>query len=206
MYLRLSVLLSLIASSEESVLIWHTNRVNSGQFDCLHYSNDTEHAESVPFCRRPSFIEPDDSPSPYKTCQNNGSYHTFTELAINEIQPEQLIIWNSGIDVLDTYATFLDYVSRWGSAGMINESHQLHRVGICNCSGTSSTYFGRWCEYQLLSSVNFQTAVDHQYALKEEFQIGSQLFGNVTCYISFPECDSGPVCLDWRHICDGRFL
>ena len=203
---RLLLPLMLISPSAEVVLIWQTNGVHSDQFDCVHYSNDTEHAESIPFCRRPSFVETDDGRAPYQACQNKRSYHSFAELAMNKTQPEHLLTWNSAIDVLDAYATFLHFSSGWGSASMTNQTQHLDTVGICNCSSNGSSYFGRWCEYELLSSVSFPEAVDHQFALKEQNEIGSQWFGNLTCYISLLECDPGPVCLDWRQICDGRIV
>ncbi len=45
----------------------------------------------------------------------------------------------------------------------------------------------------------------YQSYLKKKYQIGSQLFGNTTCYKTSFECDYGLMCLDWRHICDGKY-
>jgi hypothetical protein len=36
-----------------------------------------------------------------------------------------------------------------------------------------------------------------------DINVGSQLHGNRPCYITLV-CDSGLMCLDWRHICDGK--
>ena len=52
-------------------------------------------------------------------------------------------------------------------------------------------------------------AIRKQFQPLEEFlmssgkiHVGSQLHDNRPCYVTL-KCDSGLMCLDWRHICDG---
>ena len=73
---------------------------------------------------------------------------------------------------------------------------------ICNC--TKSGTFGKFCEYQF-SNDTFEDTIKYQFHLKRKYQIGSQLYGNTTCYKPSFDCDSGMRCLDWRDICDGMF-
>ncbi len=74
---------------------------------------------------------------------------------------------------------------------------------ICNC--TKPGTFGILCEYQF-SNNTFEETMIYQSYLKKKYQIGSQLFGNTTCYKTSFECDYGLMCLDWRHICDGKYF
>jgi hypothetical protein len=80
---------------------------------------------------------------------------------------------------------------------------------ICNCTNLSS--FGKFCEYEFYNnSTSFGDALTKQFQPLGQFtvdtgkiHVGSQLHDNRPCYITWT-CDSGLMCLDWRHICDGK--
>jgi len=91
-------------------------------------------------------------------------------------------------------------------------SNNLLDVGdnyICNCTNPAS--FGKFCEYELYgSSTSFDDAITKQFEplinaskYSGNMYVGSQLHDNRPCYITW-RCNSGLMCLDWRHICDGK--
>lgn len=85
-----------------------------------------------------------------------------------------------------------------------NSSLDVGDEYICNCTHLSS--FGKFCEYQFYgSSLSFDAEISNQFKPLEHssINIGSQLHGNRPCYMTLI-CDSGLICLDWRHICDGK--
>ena len=74
---------------------------------------------------------------------------------------------------------------------------------ICQC--TKPGTFGQLCEYELITAKQgFEQTLEYQFTLKSEHRLGSQLYGNITCYKPSFECDYGLLCLDWRNICDGE--
>ncbi|CAF1225026.1 unnamed protein product [Didymodactylos carnosus] len=74
---------------------------------------------------------------------------------------------------------------------------------VCNCSKYGT--FGEHCQYELITAKDsFEATVKHQFNLKSQFILGSQHFGNITCYHPHLKCDSGLLCLDWRNICDNK--
>jgi hypothetical protein len=74
---------------------------------------------------------------------------------------------------------------------------------MCNCSlGT----FGKFCEYEFMTTNTFEDAIDYQFQLKKKYRIGSQLWGNITCYTTLNNCNSGLRCLTWHNICDGKYF
>jgi hypothetical protein len=84
-----------------------------------------------------------------------------------------------------------------------NELDVAENNFICNC--TKDGTFGLLCEYELLTiKGSFEKALEYQFKLKSKHRLGSQLYGNITCYKSSFECDYGLLCLDWRQICDGN--
>ena len=93
------------------------------------------------------------------------------------------------------YARYLSL----NSSGMAAEENSL-----CRCLDPSS--FGKFCEYRY-----FYDATSFDQLLKKLAEkltadgknIGSQLHENRPCYETF-QCDFGLMCLDWRHICDGK--
>jgi hypothetical protein len=90
-----------------------------------------------------------------------------------------------------------------------NNSFDVGDEYICNCTNLSS--FGKFCEYQFYGgSTSFNETITKQFKPIENgfneygpINIGSQLHGNRPCYMTL-RCDLGLMCLDWRHICDGK--
>ena len=74
---------------------------------------------------------------------------------------------------------------------------------ICNC--TSNT-FGKFCEYEFMTMDSFDDAIQYQFDLKLKYRNGSQLWGNITCYMTLTNCYFGRRCLTWHNICDGKYI
>jgi hypothetical protein len=85
---------------------------------------------------------------------------------------------------------------------IIYRSNETTENFICNC--TKPGTFGILCEYHF-SNNTFKHTIKYQFDLKDTYRIGSQLFGNTTCYNTSFHCDHGMRCLDWRDICDRMF-
>lgn len=84
-----------------------------------------------------------------------------------------------------------------------NESVSTENDVICNC--TKDGTFGPLCEYELMTAKeSFEKTLEYQLTLKFNHRLGSQLYGNITCYKTSFECDYGSLCLSWGHICDGK--
>jgi hypothetical protein len=73
---------------------------------------------------------------------------------------------------------------------------------ICNCS---SNTFGKFCEYEFMTTNTFEHTIQYQFDLKAKFRNGSQLWGNITCYTTLTDCYYGLRCLTWQNICDGKY-
>jgi hypothetical protein len=57
-----------------------------------------------------------------------------------------------------------------------------------------------------MTTNTFEDAIDYQFELKKKYRIGSQLWGNMTCYTTLTNCYSGLRCLTWHNICDGKYF
>jgi len=178
--------------------LYDTNNYDETQaYDCIYYDgdgvlfvNNMESIQSIKYCIRPiEFVSIERNYS--LGCLNGGILLSFDVLKEYNMTAQELLRWNSGVNVIDQYHAYLD------NSRFYRETEQLF---ICNC--TNNRTFGVLCEYQFSQS-SFEETVLSQYGKKLRYPLGSQLFGRTTCYqTSFP-CDYGKVCLDWRHICDG---
>ena len=159
------------------------------KFDCLY---DTHIAgEEIPYCQRPDEIF---SLIRNQThCENDGEKRSFRDLLDEDIEPSEVVKWNSSIEMADLYAHL--YYNH--SAITENDDHF-----ICRCTRMGT--FGKYCEYQLTGeATEFTETIKGQFYQK---QIGdpwnTQRYADILCYQTLL-CLSGPLCLDWREICDG---
>ena len=73
---------------------------------------------------------------------------------------------------------------------------------ICQCSLDT---FGKFCEYEFTTKHTFDETIQYQFYLKKKYRIGSQLWGNITCYTALTDCYFGLRCLTWQNICDRKY-
>jgi hypothetical protein len=133
-----------------------------------------------------------------QTCHNNGVLKSFKELSHLNISASDVLRWSSSMEQTDRYSKYLS-----------NNSFDVGDEYICNCTNRSS--FGKFCEYQFYGgSTSFNETITKRFKPFKNgvdeygpINIGSQLHGNRPCYMTL-KCDSGLMCLDWRHICDGK--
>ncbi len=177
------------------ILLYHTENAPSVQYyDCVYYTHAEiqNNVQGVKYCRQlneTQSLQRDFNQS----CYNGGKLWSFEELALNNISASDVLQWSSSMEQADRYSKYL--------------SHALLDVGdnyICNC--TDRVSFGKFCEYQFYgNSISFDDAITKQFEPRKNVKInvGSQLHNNRPCYTTWT-CDSGLMCLDWRHICDGK--
>jgi hypothetical protein len=177
----------LLPFSNGYVLIYHTENSPSVQyFNCIYYKD-------VKYCHQ--VVTP--IPVQYDfngICLNDGYFRSFSELVLLNVTVSDVLQWSSSIEQADRYAKYL-----------LDGSLDPKDNYMCNCTNPST--FGKICEYEFFyGSTSFDEAIMKQFKSREDtkINIGSQLHGNWPCYLTF-ECDMGAICLDWRHICDGRF-
>jgi hypothetical protein len=113
------------------------------------------------------------------------------------ISVADVLQWSSSLEQTDRYPKYLS-----------NNSLDIKDKYICNCTNPSS--FGKFCEYKFYGgSTSFDDAITKQFQPlvftknSGKIHVGSQLHDNRPCYTTWM-CESGLMCLDWRHICDGN--
>ncbi len=187
--------------SNSYVLLYHTeNSLSVQYYDCIYYTRSEikNNIQGVKYCRQLNESQPlyrDFNQS----CYNGGVLWSFKELSLLNISVSDVLQWSSSMEQLDSYSKYLS-----------NNSLDIGDKNICNCTNPFS--FGKFCEYEFYDDSNsFDDAIIKQFEplirsinmTTDPINIGSQLHGNRPCYITLV-CNSGLMCLDWRHICDGK--
>ena len=189
----------LLTFSNPYVLLYHTENSPSVQYyDCIYYTRlkIQDNIQDMKYCRQlneSQTLQRDFNQS----CRNNGQLWTFEKLSFFNISPSDVLQWSSSLEQTDRYSQYLS-----------NKSFDMNNAYICNCTNPST--FGKFCEYKFYGdSISFNDAIRKQFQPLEHFlmssgkmHVGSQLHDNRPCYVTL-KCDSGLMCLDWRHICDG---
>ncbi len=186
--------------SHSYVLLYHTENSFSMQYyDCMYYTRSKmqDNIQGVKYCRQMNESQPLNRDF-NQTCHNNGVLKSFKELSHLNISASDVLRWSSSMEQTDLYSKYLS-----------NSSFDVGDEYICNCTNLSS--FGKFCEYQFYGgSTSFNETITKQFKPIENgfneygpINIGSQLHGNRPCYMTL-RCDLGLMCLDWRHICDGK--
>jgi hypothetical protein len=186
--------------SNSYVLLYHTENSPSVQYyDCAYYTQlaHLNNIEGVKYCRQLNESQPLQRHF-NQSCHNDGHLWTFEKLFHFNVSASDVLQWSSSLEQTDRYSKYL-----------FNSSVDMKDEYICNCTNPSS--FGKFCEYKFYgNSTSFFDAVTEQFRPFERFSmdfssihIGSQLHDNRPCYVTWT-CNSGLMCLDWRHICDGK--
>jgi hypothetical protein len=132
-----------------------------------------------------------------QSCHNGGILWSFKELFLLNVSASDVLKWSSSMEQIDHYSKYLS-----------DRSRDVENKSLCNCTNLSS--FGKFCEYKFYDdSTSFGDAMTSQFEPLEntdtatgDINVGSQLHNNRPCYMTLI-CNSGLMCLDWRHICDG---
>lgn len=182
------------------VLIYNTQNSPSVQYyDCIYYTRSeiVNNIQGVKYCRQ---LNKSQSLERHfnQSCHNGGQLWTFEELSTLNVSARDVLQWSSSLEQTDQYAKYLS-----------NNSFDVKDNYLCNCTNPSA--FGKFCEYLFYgNATSFDNAIAKQFQPLENYigdsgniPIGSQLHGNRLCYITWT-CNSGLMCLDWRHICDGN--
>ena len=153
-------------------------------YDCVLF-------QSLYYCRRPTLpinLTRDHYP---ESCQiNGGQLHTFSELRAKRINTSIILHqWRSSIERVEQYSRYLIHSTANGDDGY-----------ICQCIDSAS--FGKNCEYQLPVGNTFQETLDWRLITRQENPNQVQIHGDIVCHTTLT-CNSAPLCLDWREICDG---
>jgi hypothetical protein len=178
------------------ILIYHTEDSPLVQYyDCIYYTRSTiqDNIQGVKYCRQLNVSQPLHR-NFNQSCQHGGVLWSFEELSFHNVLVSDVLRWSSSIEQTDRYSKYLS-----------NRSFDVGEKYICNCTNLAS--FGKFCEYEFYGgSVSFNDAITKQFEpLKNvDINIGSQLHGNRPCYTTLT-CDSGLMCMEWRHICDGKY-
>jgi hypothetical protein len=178
-----------IASSR--ILLYNTEENSlTDRFDCL-YQTQQKTKQEISYCQRL------DEPLPLMRsqggCENDGVIRSFRYLLDEDIEPSEVLHWSSSVEMADLYASV--YYNR----SFLDDNHQPF---ICQCTRMGT--FGKYCEYQLThKATEFGDAIVAQFLQKEnDGSWNTQRYGSILCYQTL-SCDSSPMCLDWREICDG---
>lgn len=182
--------------------IFDTNRVagSDGTFDCLirshgqldsygsTYQISPEPLYLAPhrYCRRSTLLHEQHIPPSENLTITNHTVFTFDDLRLMNITHSQLHKWYAPIDIIE------DYLSGEQTGFFVNCSDPL--------------WFGSTCQYTFDSDEDLDSLIDERFYAKDTLPIDLSSFTNGTCYeISNTSCES-ILCLDWREICDGKFL
>ncbi len=186
--------------SNSYVLLYHTENSPSVQYyDCMHYTRSKleNHIEGVKYC-----LQLNENQSLHRdfnqSCHNDSILRSFEELSLLNVSTSDVLRWSSSMEQVDLYSKYLS-----------NNSLDFEDKNICNCTNPYS--FGKFCEYKFYGNhTSFGEAIMKQFeplldssTAFGDINVGSQLHDNRPCYITL-KCDSGLMCLDWRHICDGK--
>jgi hypothetical protein len=182
------------------VLLYHTENSPSAQhYDCIYNTRSKvqSNIQGVKYCRHFNESQPLERDFS-QSCHNNGQLWSFEKLSFLNVSTSDVLQWSSSLEQTDLYSKYL-----------LNKSLDMTDEYICNCTNPSS--FGKFCEYEFYGDRNsFDDAITKQFQPLESYNmkngkiyVGSQLHENRPCYRTWT-CDSGLMCLDWRHICDGK--
>ncbi len=182
------------------VLVYHTeNSLSMQYYDCMYYTAAQigGASQGVKYCRQVNetqSLQRDFNQS----CHNGAIRWSFEELSLRNVSTADVLQWSSSMEQTDRYSKYLS-----------NSSLDLGDDYICNCTNLAS--FGKFCEYEFYyGSTSFDMAIEKLFEPLKKVEtyfdsilFGSQLHNNRPCYTTWT-CDSGLMCLDWRHICDGK--
>jgi hypothetical protein len=187
----LPVYVLILSIAQSRILLYNTeDNPLTDRFDCIYHTQQ-QTGQEIPYCLRP-----DEQMSLIRSqtrCENDGEKRYFRRLLDEDIQPSEVVQWSSSVEMADLYASV--YYNR----SFLNGTDQLF---ICQCTRMGT--FGKYCQYQLThQATQFSETITAQFDQKKnDGSWNTQRYGSILCYQTL-FCDSSPLCLDWREICDG---
>ncbi|CAF2261159.1 unnamed protein product [Rotaria magnacalcarata] len=172
------------------------------QYDCLFYRVRHEKLafqelsniidNTIPYCFRP-----DNETEMFSSDLTNLSdrIFTFDELRRHNITTQQLLSWSAPIDLVEQYQFYLDE----SNSSLSLLSNEL----FYNCT---KPWFGLRCQYsfEFSEELSIYNIVEAEFSRKASYSESSKMLITLPCYVHL-KCDrGGPLCLDWREVCDGR--
>lgn len=199
--LKIFLLLNFVPSQEADILrVYRTfrSRFNLNDHTCIY---DMRTNALRPYCFRTAYMEDENAQDDKLSC--NDQQFTFQNLRDDGITGLELWNYNTPVDVIDAYQTFLD----------LNITTTTHTNVFCNC--TNPLTFGVNCEYMtklLETKTEFEEQlldeISHEQSQSYVVDDGSSDIASVTRYVDpIRPCtdERGTiVCLQWSNICDGE--
>ena len=185
------------ADADHSLYYSDQRRTSYPIFDCVYAylvdsgremaSRYVRNQYLIPYCRRPDPDDDDDKREPYPRSGDHISRRvSFDELKNDDVDSDQLLLWNSPIDMAERYAM------------NVNSFDVFH---VC-----SPPWFGSQCQYRFDTMSNVSVGDIVRATFKDyHYDIGNNTQGS--CYRFVDGCHdqrTWPSCLDWRQICDGE--
>ncbi len=107
-FLWFLLIFGLLNSNTTSVLLFDTEDAPSIQaYDCIYYTNITAaNNETIPYCIRTQESTLLNRSFVIRTCENSGKEWTFKSLKEMNVSPNEVLKWNSSIEMVDKYAAY----------------------------------------------------------------------------------------------------
>ena len=84
------------------------NAVDIQSYDCIYYTNTTAgNNETTPYCIRTKESVSLNRSFSSSTCQNSGQEWSFSDLKEMNVSQDEVLRWNSSIEMTDRYAAYL---------------------------------------------------------------------------------------------------
>ncbi|CAM4828436.1 unnamed protein product [Rotaria magnacalcarata] len=179
----LQVVCFLCAFVELESILYDTD---SFLFDCLHYlPSNSQIPNKIKYCIRSAN---DQNLAITDILNVPHPNFTFDELYRLNVTSHEVLLWSSSIDLAERYQ---DYIDQPMKSNRVNEL-------LFNCT---SPWFGSYCQYSFEIDSNYSEA---KLSVLPKVYIVNAIIHS-TCYVLL-KCDrgAGPMCLDWREICDGH--
>jgi hypothetical protein len=107
--LWLLLIFDLLKSNFAYIKLFNTEDAFDVQsYDCIYYTNLTiANNESTPYCIRTKESIILNRSSIARTCANSGEQWTFKSLKEMNVSQDEILTWNSSIEMVDRYAAYL---------------------------------------------------------------------------------------------------
>jgi len=84
------------------------NALNTQSYDCIYYTNVTaQNNETIPYCIRTNESILLNRSFPSNMCGNYGKEWSFRSLKQMNVSQDEILTWNSTIEMADRYAAYL---------------------------------------------------------------------------------------------------
>ena len=108
-WIYLVLIFSLSKTNFAYVKLFNTEDASAVRsYDCIYYTNITAgNNETTPYCIRKKVSDNLNRPLSTHTCENSGKEWTFESLKEMNISQDEVLTWNSSIEMADRYAAYL---------------------------------------------------------------------------------------------------